>query len=410
MSAREDPRALALGVLVKVGRGKFAAPTLDLALSRSGPEPQAAGLATDLVYGTLRRLRWIDWSLKPLLRRPERLPEAVRWALRAGGYEKLFTPRPPHASVNAWVEVAARSHPRLRGLVNAVLRRLEPRPAPEAVRLGLPDFLYEEWRARFGDPGWMEALNEPAPLWLTLYPGGEAELAAQGVPFEAGPVPGNVRIHGFSVRRIAAFRKGLVQPQNPASLLAAQLLEAGPGERVLDLAGGAALKAAWLAARGAQVTSVDADARRQQAGRRNLDRLGLEVAFLTRDLTRPLDLTAPKVLLDAPCLGTGTLRGHPELRMRLEPEALEPTVRLQARLLETAARATEPGGLLVYAVCSLTEAEGEEQIARFLATHPQFEPVEIESPVPLLARGHGVYVRPENGLDGFYYARLRRLS
>lgn len=408
MHALDDPRALALGVLVKVGRGRFAAATLDLALSRTALTSQAAGLATDLVYGTLRRLRWVDWSLEPLLEQPGRLPEAVRWALRAGGYEKLFTPRPAHASVNAWVEVVGHRHPRLRGLANAVLRRLEPRPAPEAVRLGLPDFLYEEWRRRFGDPEWMEDLNEPAPLWLTLFPGGEAALAEQGVPFEPGPVPGNVRVQGFSVRRIEAFRKGLAQPQNPASLLAAQLLEARAGERVLDLAGGSALKAAWLAARGARVTSVDADARRQEAGRHNLARLGLEVTFQTHDLTRPLGLTAPKVLLDAPCLGTGTLRGHPELRMRLDPEALAPMARLQARLLETAARATEPGGLLVYAVCSLTESEGEGQIARFLAGHPEFEPLEIDSPVPVLARGHGVYVRPENGLDGFYYARFRR--
>ncbi len=408
MHTLDDPRALALGVLVKVDRGRFAAPTLDQALTRTLLDPQASGLATDLVYGTLRRLRWIDWSLEPLLRRPEKLPEAVRWALRAGGYEKLFTPRPAHATVSAWVEVIGRRQPRLRGLVNAVLRRLEARPAPEAVRLGLPDFLYEEWRTRFGNPGWLEAFNEPAPLWLTLFPGGEAALLEQGVPFEPGPVAGNVRVQGFSVRRIAAFRKGLVQPQNPASLLAAQLLEVRAGERVLDLAGGSALKAAWLAARGAQVTSVDADARRQEAGRRNLARLGLEVAFRTHDLTRPLDLTAPKVLLDAPCLGTGTLRGHPELRMRLVPEALAPMAQLQARLLETAARATEPGGLLVYAVCSLTEVEGEGQIVRFLAGHPEFEPLEIDSPVPLLARGHGVYVRPENGLDGFYYTRLRR--
>ncbi len=275
------------------------------------------------------------------------------------------------------------------------------------MRLGLPDFLYEEWRSRFGDPEWMEELNEPAPLWLTLFPGGEAALAEQGVPFEPGPVPGNVRVQGFSVRRIVAFRKGLAQPQNPASLLAAQLLEARAGERILDLAGGSALKAAWLAARGARVTSVDADARRQEAGRRNLARLGLQVTFRTHDLTRPLDLTAPKVLLDAPCLGTGTLRGHPELRFRLEPEALARMARLQAQLLETAARATEPGGLLVYAVCSLTETEGEGQVVRFLASHPEFEPLEIDSPVPLLARGLGVYVRPENGLDGFYYARLR---
>ena len=135
-----DPRALALRVLDHVGRGKFAAPTLDHALSRHDLTPQQAGLATDLVYGTLRRERWLEAALTPLLRDPEGLPQELRWLLRAGAYEKLFTPRPTHALVNAWVGVAKRHFGKLSGLVNAVLRRVELPPSPEPVRLGCPIF------------------------------------------------------------------------------------------------------------------------------------------------------------------------------------------------------------------------------------------------------------------------------
>jgi len=408
MNPRTTPRALALGVLLHVDRGKYASPTLDAALLRGNLDSRASGLATDLVYGTLRRLRWLDWSLAPLLHNSARLPLPVRWALRAGGFEKLFTDRPPHASVNAWVDIAGDKYPRLRGLVNAVLRRLELRPASDAIRLGIPDFLYGEWLELFADHSWIEAINEPAPLWLTLYSGGEELLQTQGVEFERGPVAGSVRVHGTAVRKIKAYRQGLAQPQNPSSLLAAQLLDARKGERVLDLAGGAALKAAWLASRGAEVISVDVSPERQRAGKRNLERLGLPVRFFTHDLTRPLGETAKKVLLDAPCLGTGTLRGHPELRMRLEPAKLRSAAKLQEQMLETAALATESGGLLVYSVCSLTRAEGAGQISSFLDRHPEFTLEPLELPVPVLKREPGVYVKPVDGLDGFYYARLRK--
>ena len=409
MNRETDPRALALGVLLTVDRGKFAAPTLDLAFGRAGLATADAGLATDLVYGTLRRLRWLDASLGRLLERPERLPRPARWVLRTGAYEKAFSERPDYAVVDAWVEQMKARHPRLAGLANAVLRRFElAGDVPPAVRLGVPDFLYGEWAARFGETGWIEELNRPDPLWLTLFPGGREVLEAEEARFEEGPLPGSVRLLGGSLRSLRAFREGRAQPQNPASLLAAQLLEPGPGEPVLDLAGGAGIKAAWLAARGARVTSVDVSRARQRSGRKNLERLGLSVEFLVRDLTRPLDLTAPKVLLDAPCLGSGTLRGHPELRMRLSSESLPSMTERQRRLLATAAAATSPGGVLVYAVCSLTWAEGEAQVERFLRENPEFSADRLDIPLPALAHGHGVYVRPSDGLDGFYYARLRR--
>jgi len=403
-----DPRQIALDVLRKVGRGKFAAPSLDWALKQFKPKKQDAGLITDLVYGTLRRERWLEASLAPLLARPGDLPDEIRWLLRAGAYEKLFTDRPNHAIVNAWVELAKKRQRRLTGLVNAVLRKVELASAPPAVTLGVPDFLYQHWHEYFGDVSWAADLNQPAPLWLTAFPGGLESLDEQGVAYDPGPIPGSVRLQGVSLRELEGFKKGLLQPQNPASLLAAQLLEARPGQRVLDLAGGAGIKAAWLAAAGARVTSYDVNPGRQRAGRKNLERLGLTVEFKTHDLTQPLSETAPLVLLDAPCLGTGTLRGHPELRRRLRAADMPRQTALQTQMLETAAAATEPGGRLLYAVCSLTADEGEGVVSDFLRRHPEFSADTPPIPLPELKRGHGVYVKPVDGLDGFYYARLRR--
>jgi len=276
------------------------------------------------------------------------------------------------------------------------------------VEESVPRFLYEHWRRFFGNAEFVRHFNEPPPLWVTAFPGAEEALLAEGVAFERGPIPDSLRLFGGPLRKLGACRQGKIQPQNPASLFAAQLLDPPPGARVLDLAGGAGLKAAWLAARGARVVSYDKNPRRQETGRKNLERLGIAVAFGTADLTRPIEERAPYVLLDAPCTGTGTFRHHPELRYRIRSEDPRAMAALQRRLLETAAAATLPGGRLVYAVCSLTEAEGMGVVRGFLQAHPEFELEPFALPFPPLSQGPGAYVRPEAGLDGFYYARFRR--
>ncbi len=405
---REGPRALALRVLLRVAKGKYLEPTLDLALERSALEGPDRGLATQLAYGTLQRLLYLDHALKPWLRAPGRLPEPARWILRLGTFEKLFLRTPDYATVSQWVELAKAEAPGQAKLVNAVLRRVRARKAPPWIEASIPRFLYEHWRRFFGDADFVFHFNEPPPLWVTAFPGAEEALEREGVPYETGPVPGSLKLMGGPLRALAAYRSGRIQPQNPASLFAAQLLEVPPGARVLDLAGGAGLKAAWLASQGAQVTSYDKNPRRQEAGRKNLERLGIAVAFKTADLTRPIAERAPYVLLDAPCTGTGTFRHHPELRYRIQPGDPEQMAALQRRLLETAARATLPGGRLVYAVCSLTEAEGMGVVRGFLAEHPEFVLEPYSLPFPALKQDPGAYVRPEAGLDGFFYARFRR--
>ena len=391
----KTPRALAVDLLLQVEEGARAQLLLDRVLDRLPWPERDKAYATHLVYGALRRLYLLDFLLEPHLSRPEGLPRAIRWVLRLGALEWLLG-KEDHARVHPWVEEAKARHPRLAGLVNAVLRRLAPREAPPWVRLSLPEWLLKAWEGFFGDLSFAEALNEPAPLFVTAY------REVEGLP--PGPLPESFVWPGPK----ADFPALGLQPQNPASLFAAKLLEAQPGERVLDLCGGAGLKASHLAARGAEVISYDLNPKRQAAGRKTAERLGLKVAYRTQDLRAPLGEKAPKVLLDAPCTGTGTLRTHPELRYRLSPEDPKKMARLQRALLETAASAVEEGGLLVYAVCALTEEEGEGVVRAFLQDHPEFALEPFACPFPVLREGLGVYVAPLGGLDGFYYARLRR--
>lgn len=156
------PRGLALAILLRVEEGGRAQHLLDRALDRVDWPERDKAYATHLVYGALRRLRLLDFLLEPHLKAPGRLPKEVRWALRLGAWEWLAG-KPDHARVSPWVEETKRRYPGFAGLVNAVLRRLRPREAPECVRLSLPDWLCQAWRDFFGEVASPRPSTSPPP-------------------------------------------------------------------------------------------------------------------------------------------------------------------------------------------------------------------------------------------------------
>ena len=402
----------------RVLRGAFASATLNRALNTVADGRDRAFI-TDLVYGTLRHLPYLDLALAARLPAPERLPDEVRSALRLGSYERLIRATPAHAAVHAWVEVVAARHRNLAGLTNAVLRRLAPPERPDrATELRLPRWLEAELRAALGPATDVAArgMLEPEPLWLTSFdPAAAIELANEGCEVSSGPLPDTLRVRPSKpLAMLEAFRSGKVQPQNPSSALAAQLLAVVPGERVLDLASGHGIKSAQLARAGAHVTAVEVDARRIAAAQENLQRLGLRVDHVRADLGQGDDAAlralapAPKLLLDAPCSGTGTLRGHPEIKLRLSSDDVADLSALQLQMLDSAAALTAPGGTLLYAVCALTRREGEQQIAAFLARHRHFEREEFVVPLDQVSSKFGRYLLPIEGRDGFFLSKLRR--
>ncbi|MFC4425281.1 RsmB/NOP family class I SAM-dependent RNA methyltransferase [Deinococcus navajonensis] len=401
-------RALAVRVLLRVLHGDaFAAPALDSALQDARLPARDAGLATHIVYGTLRHAPSLQTALAPLLN-AETHPK-VRTLLLAGAFEKLHLGTPPHAVVSEYVNLARGARLAPPGLVNAVLRRVE-QPANNLHEL--PEWLLAVYREVYGPytDAVVADLLSPQPLWLSVSEAGAASMEAEGSRLVPGP-QGLDRVElSRPLRETSAYRAGQAQPINPASLACVDALGDVEGLRVLDLAGGAGVKAAMLAARGAQVTSVELLARKHDAARANLNRLGLKADFVTHDLTRPLDAPpAPRVLLDAPCTGSGTLRSHPEIKLRLTSQAVQEMAALQARMLPNAAALVAPGGTLVYSVCSVTPEEGPRVVADFLADHAEFS----AQPVPGLEVEHvpagpGVVTVPVGGVDGFFIARLER--
>lgn len=420
-----NARTVTAEVLQRVLRGAFLAPTLSRALNvarLNGPE---RSLATDLTYGTVRYLAQLDHILAPLLKAPEKLPHAVLNALRVGAYELIHRGTPAYAVVNSWVDVVRDSASRLTGLTNAVLRRVEPLPegAPAALRFSLPDWLLREFAAALGEEGALNAASAMlagGPLWLTAF-SEEAQPALKEDGAQVEPLwllgqdsyPASLAVRSpVALDELTAYREGLVQPQNPAALLTALTLAPGPGDQIYDLAAGGGVKSAALAASGAAVTAFELRPGRQEAARRNLERLKLAVELRLADLIEPQEAPpVPKVLLDAPCAGTGTLRGHPEIKLRLQPEDLLELSELQGRMLEVAALLVAPQGQLLYAVCSLTRLEGVGVIEDFLAANPDFAAEELVLPLPSVepaGGGPGRYVLPNAGVDGFYLASLRK--
>jgi 16S rRNA (cytosine967-C5)-methyltransferase len=211
------------------------------------------------------------------------------------------------------------------------------------------------------------------------------------------------------------FAEGHWWVQGAAATLPVCLLGDVRGKTVIDLCAAPGGKTMQLAAAGAQVVAVEADAARAARIRENLARTRLAARIIETD-ARAVELSAPLVLVDAPCTATGTIRRHPDLPWTKQASDITHAAAAAYEILEAGAAMVEPGGTLVFAVCSLEREEGEEQIAAFLSAHPEFSRARLAADEVF---GHGEWITPDgdlrtlpfhlDGMDGFYAARLKRL-
>jgi 16S rRNA (cytosine967-C5)-methyltransferase len=438
-------RDLARRVLGRVEEGAYATLALAGELGRARALSDAdRALATELVYGVLRRRARLDHALGALAPRGlERLDARARDALRLGAYQILFTRVPAHAAVDDAVE--AMKHARgakLAGLANALLRRLAregepPPPADPVERLAVvesaPRWLVDDALRRFAAPdearALLAALNEPAPLWLRAHPprATRDQLAERLVAerpaarFGTSPlVDEALRVDGAGdVHTTRAFAEGAFSTQDLAAQLVGRLVDPQPGEQLLDACagvGGKATHLATLAGDRASIDAADLSERKLELCADQARRLGLSsvrtIACDLSDAGAPLQPGYDRVLLDAPCTGLGVLRRHPEAKWRRTSSDAAALAELQAALLLALAPRVRPGGLLVYSVCTFTDEEGPRQLAAFRAAHPEFA---VEPPADprwrALVDGDGALRTwpHRDDADAFYAVRLRRL-
>jgi len=394
----------------RVKNGAFTSYVINSEISEFSGQDKS--FITNLSYGSLRHYIYLQACLEPLLKRPDKLPDDVMNALIVASYEILIKGTPKRAAVNEWVKLIKKKYGRLAGLVNAVLRRLEPIQSPPNIRYSVPEFLFTNWQELFGPEiaiNIAKGMLEPEPLWLTTYAdNAQEELIAEACSVKAGPLDNTLEIKpSKSLNKLKAFQQGHIQPQNPCSTIAVTLLEPKPNQRVLDLASGNGIKAAQIAASGAELICIEIDKRKIKASKKNLKRLGLTAKHLSFDLTKLPDIEpAPKVLLDAPCSGTGTLRGNPEIKLRLKAEDIQKSANLQKKMLQNAAALTQKGGTLIYSVCALTKEETVDVVKDFLG-NTDFVVEDFETPLPHFKTEYGTFLLPYNGLDGFFIAKLK---
>jgi 16S rRNA (cytosine967-C5)-methyltransferase len=396
-------RSIAYEVLHRVeAEGAYASDLLHAAL-KEDVKPQDSALATELTLGVLRRRRVLDFLLEPRLKkRVERLDLAVALALRMGIYQLRFLERiPARAAVNESVELVKRARKgSAAALVNAVLRRagadaqrkaplesLLPAGLAPAERLGIlhshPTWMVERWLARWGEErtaALLEANNRTPRLSGVVHDSVRrdevmAALKAAGLRTRAGSLLRDAfAVSGGSPARTAAFRSGAISIQDEASQAVPLLLGARAGDRVLDLCaapGGKTAALARAAGRRGFVVAADRHAHRLRAMQEQFARLGLErVAAVELDAEKalPFGVGFARILVDAPCSGTGTLGRHPEIRWRLRAEQLDELHRLQVTLLRQALERLEPGGRLVYSTCSMEREENEDVVEEALGS------------------------------------------
>lgn len=415
---------------------------LDRALAEQTTAPKNRAFAQALAYATVRHLGSGRALLRRLLSDPDRARPPLLDALLLTGLAELrWLQRPAHAAVAETVAEARRlGLERQAGLVNALLRRylreseslLQALASDEAAQLEHPKWWLAELRAAWPDAAAriLQADDQPPPLWMRLnrrHGDAEALLAAcadEGLQCQThAQLPDAIRVEPpRPVERLPGFAEGRWSVQDAAAQRTVECLQLAPGLRVLDACAAPGGKTAHILERCAELAglvALDIDEQRLQRVSQNLQRLGLlpedpsRLPLLAADARQtaqwwdgqPFD----RILIDAPCSGSGVVRRHPDIKWLRRQADLVTLARTQGQLLDALWPTLAPGGLLLYTTCSVFPQENEAVIAAFLGRHPEASSRVPEICASLQTLQHGAQrLSGDDDEDGFYYALLQR--
>lgn len=439
-----------MDVLTQVEQeGAYSNLLLNSALQKSSLAKSDAGLATELIYGTISRLNTLDYFLDKFVNKGvQKLQPWVRALLRISLYQVIYLDRiPDHAVVSEAVNLAKRrGHQGISGMVNGVLRNILrqkeslaiPENMPPAQRISLqhshPLWLVERWISQYGietAEAICAANNEPPAVSVrvntTMISRDDMLELMSSQGFEAAPSP--LSPYGIVVRGAGNmaltdwYRDGMISIQDESSMLVAEAVNPEPGMRVLDCCAAPGGKSAHMGELMKDVGSIVANDIHAHKGKLISDqagRLGLDsISIVTGDALDLVDRFEPasfdRILLDAPCSGLGVIRRKPDLKWGKSQEDIHEIAALQLRLLDSVSTLLRPGGLLVYSTCTIEPLENEGVVSAFLDSHSGFGIAEdglgdlsrLEG--ISLQRGGGIQILPQHyHSDGFYIARLGR--
>lgn len=434
-------RLAAFEILLRVEEGAYASVLLATREEQLNPSDRA--LCHELVMGVLRWQLWLDRLVEYYAHRKiAQLDVPIRLVLRLGLYQLRFLSRiPASAAVNESVNLVHVA--RLRsagGLVNAVLRRATREPAVDpatniqdpiervAVATSHPPWLIERWTGAFGSEEAVEfarSNNEPAPVAFRVVNNRarESEIIERLREAGANVIPSGIARNAWRVTGAAnSFSelpaRGEIYLQDEASQLVAQALEPHAGHRILDLCaapGSKTTQIADMSLDSAVVVASDLHEHRLRTVNQTARLHGLKsIHCIALNGLGPLPLVESsfdRVLVDAPCSGTGTLRHNPEIRWRITPGDIQDLSARQRRLLFNASRAVRPGGWLIYSTCSVEPDENEEVGLKFLENNERFRPLELSLNSSLMTSSSSARTWPHRGgTDGFFICAFERIS
>ena len=395
-----EARRLAFDLLLRVERDGAYSDALLHSRRLAGIGAHAMAFVTKTVLGCLRRQGELDHLIAAKTRRSVgAMDPEVLIALRLGAYQmRHMDGVPDHAAVSQSVELVRQARKgSAAGLVNAVLRHLPPDPpSAESARLCHPDWLLRRWEREFG-AGTCEALlqanlQQPETYFRLRPPVDAAEvlsrLESAGLSAEPTDLARAYRLAKGSVPTARRAAGDALVFQDINSQRVAELLADSPGSPVLDVCAAPGGKSRQLAEGAAVVVAGDRRVKRLHAMRR-LGSHGIQPLALDAERPLPFRRQFDRILVDAPCSGTGTLARNPEIKWRLQPDDLDSLSARQGRILDNAMDALAPGGQLVYATCSLEPEENQHVVAKAVAARAGWKATKALSTVPGTDPGDG---------------------
>lgn len=444
----DKARATALKALIEIETKKaYSNLVLKNLLRSDSLDTRDRAFISELVYGTVSRKLTIDWIISQFSKtKLKKISLRVLSILRLGVYQIMFLDRVPHAAAcNTSVELAKKYAKESSGFVNGILRNIsrgsDEIRMPEntgstafelSIKYSIPEFLVEDWLSEFGrefTEKILDSLLTRPDFYVrvnTLKTSPEAiieELSKEGIEALPGRFLNEALIlrNVSDISRLKAYTEGRITVQDESSMLAAKILEPQPGERILDICaapGGKTTHIAEYMKNKGRIAAWDIHRHKVKLIWNNAQRLGVKIIEPeVRDALVPVDELAGKfhrVLVDAPCSGTGIIRRKPDIKWHRRPEDFGKLVELQQKILYNASRYVMPGGVLVYSTCSLDPRENSAVINAFVKENTDFimEPIKILSGVvedkKETAEGMLNLYPHIDGTDGFFIARLKR--
>jgi 16S rRNA (cytosine967-C5)-methyltransferase len=394
--------------------------------------------ARHLAYGVLRWLTALEWLADRLLRKPLRQKDQDIYRLILIGLFQLWKgDGKDHASINESAECARKvGKPWAVPVINAVLRRFQREQDDWTGKLlELDDqYAHPSWLLETIRDDWpqewqnvIEENNRPARLWVRLNRNFDAEETIKGLAECGFTVERHAAAEeaisispAAGVASLPGFDQGRFSVQDPAAQLAPGLLKLEPGQRVLDACAAPGGKTGHLLEiePSVKLTSLELHPSRLKRIQENLERLGFAdasaIRLIAANAASPAEwwdgIPFDRILLDAPCSATGVIRRHPEIKWLRTPEQLQEAVKTQGTLLDQLWPLLKPGGILLYATCSILRTENSKQIQRFVELHPDAQLAEINATWGQ-ETGYGRQILPgEMDMDGFFYASLRKTA